>query len=536
MATNPVPFPPLPRQRPLRGVVFDMDGTLTIPNLDFDEMYSRCGVDKSADILEEIAKLTTGTGTDEEEEEEEKAKARQKEERMLQIIEDMEEEARKTLQLMPGAYETLMWLKNHQIPIALVTRNTQASVERLEELLLVQKQRQQMKNGGTSSTVGPSSATTGSFFDVTIPRDFVVLSSTDNSPDTSFPPKPDPSSMKYIIDECWKLSRHIKDKDDGNVDDGKGDGGGGEEGSNTSSSSSSSHHAASVLMVGDSLSNDVVYGIRANTRTALLDRRRQQPTTFATATRRQKDVTTMTTGTTSIQPDLTVQNLWELPRQLWLKSSSSSTATDDNLVLFDGIPGQLGTNSPLIKYDAPEIPPPTTKDGDDAEVLLSKVCADGDLSTLQQQFTHEQIIDVFRNTPSGSNTPLIWAADNGNLDVVQYLVDVLIKSTSSWSSEFLNHRGYLDSTAVCRAARRGHTNVLKILATGGSDLDIPNLKMQYPLHFAAFKQHLDCVEMLLKYGANPLVLDRKGRTPSQDTSDDAIRSRLEQSMEQYRLN
>mmetsp|Transcript_20693 Transcript_20693/g.49119 ORF Transcript_20693/g.49119 Transcript_20693/m.49119 type:complete len:527 (+) Transcript_20693:590-2170(+) len=526
MATNPVPFPPLPRQRPLRGVVFDMDGTLTIPNLDFDEMYSRCGVDKSADILEEIAKLTTGTGTDEEEEEEEKAKARQKEERMLQIIEDMEEEARKTLQLMPGAYETLMWLKNHQIPIALVTRNTQASVDRLEELLLLRQKQKRKSGGGGTSTVGSSTSLSGSFFDVTIPRDFVVPSkSTDkNSVVSSFPPKPDPSSMTYIIEECWKLS-HTKNKDDDDDDD-YDDNDDGED------ALSSSSHAASVLMVGDSLSNDVVYGIRANTRTALLDRRRQAT---ATTTTRQKDTTT---STTSIRPDLTVQNLWELPRQLWLMASSS-TATDSNVVVFDGIPGQLGTNSPLIKYDVPEILS-TTPDGgdDDAERLrrLSEVCADGDLSTLQQQFTQEQIIDVFQNTPSGSNTPLIWAADNGHIEVVQYLIDVLPSSSSSSSSECLNHRGYLDSTAVCRAARRGHTDVLKILATGGSDLDIPNLKMQYPLHFAAFKQHLDCVEMLLKYGANPLVLDRKGRTPSQDTSDDAIRSRLEQSMEQYRLN
>ena len=41
----------------LRGVVFDMDGTLTIPNLDFKEMYGRCGVDNSKDILEEVAAM-----------------------------------------------------------------------------------------------------------------------------------------------------------------------------------------------------------------------------------------------------------------------------------------------------------------------------------------------------------------------------------------------------------------------------------------------------------------------------------------------
>ena len=33
-----------PPKIPLRGVVFDMDGTLTVPNLDFDEMYRRAGL------------------------------------------------------------------------------------------------------------------------------------------------------------------------------------------------------------------------------------------------------------------------------------------------------------------------------------------------------------------------------------------------------------------------------------------------------------------------------------------------------------
>jgi len=35
---------PTPPKIPLRGVVFDMDGTLTVPNLDFAEMYRRAGL------------------------------------------------------------------------------------------------------------------------------------------------------------------------------------------------------------------------------------------------------------------------------------------------------------------------------------------------------------------------------------------------------------------------------------------------------------------------------------------------------------
>ena len=46
----------LPR---LRGVVFDMDGTLSVPNLDFTEMYSRCNVPLNEDLLEAISQMTT---------------------------------------------------------------------------------------------------------------------------------------------------------------------------------------------------------------------------------------------------------------------------------------------------------------------------------------------------------------------------------------------------------------------------------------------------------------------------------------------
>ena len=40
-------------RRRLVGAVFDMDGTLTVPNLDFQEMYRRVGCE-TKDILSEI--------------------------------------------------------------------------------------------------------------------------------------------------------------------------------------------------------------------------------------------------------------------------------------------------------------------------------------------------------------------------------------------------------------------------------------------------------------------------------------------------
>ena len=59
-----------------------------------------------------------------------------------------------------------------------------------------------------------------------------------------------------------------------------------------------------------------------------------------------------------------------------------------------------------------------------------------------------------------------------------------------------------------------------------ADPDIPNVKLQAPLHFAAFKQKSKAVAALLRAGANPLVLDRKGRTPAEDTADPGIRAAL----------
>jgi beta-phosphoglucomutase-like phosphatase (HAD superfamily) len=102
----------------LRGVIFDMDGTLTLPNLDFDELYRRCGVSTSDDLLAEVAKMSP----------ERQAAANA-------IIEEMEAEGARTAQLAPGVVELVTWLKAHNIPIALVTRNSQSTLAVFNSLL-----------------------------------------------------------------------------------------------------------------------------------------------------------------------------------------------------------------------------------------------------------------------------------------------------------------------------------------------------------------------------------------------------------------
>lgn len=123
---------------------------------------------------------------------------------------------------------------------------------------------------------------------------------------------------------------------------------------------------------------------------------------------------------------------------------------------------------------------------------------------------------------ASSNTPLIWAADQGHHTALELILSVLEKEEPS----HINLRGYIGNTAISRAARGGHVECVEALL-GASKINpnIANDKVQYPLHFAAFKRHPAVVKALL---ASPLcdtmVTDRKGRTPAEDTNDEAIRA------------
>ena len=148
---------------------------------------------------------------------------------------------------------------------------------------------------------------------------------------------------------------------------------------------------------------------------------------------------------------------------------------------------------------------------------LARAAADGDAKTLDSLLSSGAGREA--GEPDGSgNTPLIWAAETGHVEAVNLLLDV--------PGIDVNHRGYLGATALNRAARRGHSEILKLLIRAGADLNMPNDKLQYPLHFAAFKQNAEAVEILLEHGANTRVLDRKGRTPAEDTRNEAIRDRI----------
>ncbi|GMI14509.1 hypothetical protein TrVE_jg9767 [Triparma verrucosa] len=140
--------------------------------------------------------------------------------------------------------------------------------------------------------------------------------------------------------------------------------------------------------------------------------------------------------------------------------------------------------------------------------------SNGDLETLTS-YTHTD--KLFTPDSSTSNTPLIFAASNGHTSIVDHLL------SSSPSLSQINHQGYLGNTALSRASRGGHSTCVQSLLSHGADPNIGNDKLQYPLHFAAFKKNPEVVRILIDSGKCDLtVKDRKGRTPDQDTSVEEI--------------
>ncbi|KAI8927411.1 HAD-like domain-containing protein [Entophlyctis helioformis] len=96
----------------IRGVVFDMDGTLTVPYMDFLEMKRRLRFQPTDDI---VAKLNTLSGPERTDAD--------------RIIREMEDEALANTKLQPGLHELMAFLETRSVPKAILTRNALPSVD-----------------------------------------------------------------------------------------------------------------------------------------------------------------------------------------------------------------------------------------------------------------------------------------------------------------------------------------------------------------------------------------------------------------------
>lgn len=95
----------------LRAVIFDMDGTLTRPYLDFRAIQAAIRIPEP--LLENMLSMPPGAERD----------------RAFGILERFEDEAAERSELNSGAREVLDFLASRSIPSGLVTRNSRRSTE-----------------------------------------------------------------------------------------------------------------------------------------------------------------------------------------------------------------------------------------------------------------------------------------------------------------------------------------------------------------------------------------------------------------------
>ena len=95
------------------GIIFDMDGTLTVPTLDFAAMRREIGVE-AGDLVTHITQLPPPHRK-----------------QAWAVIERHEEQAIATMQLQDGAQELLHHCRKRNLKLGLVTRNAQRSVDAL---------------------------------------------------------------------------------------------------------------------------------------------------------------------------------------------------------------------------------------------------------------------------------------------------------------------------------------------------------------------------------------------------------------------
>ena len=95
-----------------KAAVFDMDGTLTVPNIDFMAMRKALELPEEGDIASMILQMPA-----------------EQQKKAWRTVKQIEEESARQNRLQPDAKTVLQNLKNHGVKIAVLSRNTTDNIK-----------------------------------------------------------------------------------------------------------------------------------------------------------------------------------------------------------------------------------------------------------------------------------------------------------------------------------------------------------------------------------------------------------------------
>lgn len=133
---------------------------------------------------------------------------------------------------------------------------------------------------------------------------------------------------------------------------------------------------------------------------------------------------------------------------------------------------------------------------------IHQFAASGDISSVMSIIDKNPKIVFSKDDQYGAG-PLSWAALNGQLKMIKYLLE---------KGANVNETNYGLSTPLELAASQGQTETIKFLLENGAKLDSKNNKNGTPLYVAIISGHLTAAEVLLNYGADVKIKGNKGFT------------------------
>jgi len=102
------------------------------------------------------------------------------------------------------------------------------------------------------------------------------------------------------------------------------------------------------------------------------------------------------------------------------------------------------------------------------------------------------------------NTPLMWAASQGNEQLVEALLD---------QGALVNMQNFVGETALYIAAARGFDRICALLIEHGGDARYSTIDGATPVHIAASSGHLEVLKTLISKGAFVNGADEEGDSP-----------------------
>ncbi|PSN35213.1 hypothetical protein C0J52_16890 [Blattella germanica] len=134
--------------------------------------------------------------------------------------------------------------------------------------------------------------------------------------------------------------------------------------------------------------------------------------------------------------------------------------------------------------------------------LLNEAARFGQLHIVKYLVRHKA--DVNAQDSWCKRTPLVWASEQGEKEVVQFLLSC---------GADLNIKDKFNSTALQMAAVKGHCDIVTMLAQHSFDATSCDEHGNTVLHFAAQSGNANCVSWLLGYGFDVNARNHKQETP-----------------------